>query len=207
MLIAFEGIESSGKTTLSVGFEQYLNSRFKSSDGTLKLDPHLGEFIWTKELTLSTEDAERLNSPDYYDEYSRERTFFESRRKHQDIVMGRNAVCDRYLWSGLAYAYLNSPHCYDLLRELYLSESLFIQPDLYIFVDTPFEICHDRNPVYGLEHLRALRGAYSQSRKYIQTPVLSVQSVGGEEHALEYLVAKFDEYVQTNGLVLDASLW
>lgn len=207
MLVAFEGPDGSGKSTLSVLFEQYLNQAFRSSDGTLKLDPHLGDFIWTKEPTFTTEEADLLNSSGCDDEFKRERLFFESRIRHQDIISGKNVICDRYLWSGITYAYVSSPACYDLLRELYLSEDLFIQPDLYIFVDTPIEVCFDRKPSVGLDRLRELRTAYTATRRYIRAPVLTVQAMGSEEYSMNNLRTKFEDYVAMNNLSADVAGW
>ena len=136
-LIIFDGIDKVGKSTLSVNFTQYLNKLYRDEDGLLKIDPHFGDFIWTKEPLFTTEEADFLNSPGYIDEYRRERIFFESRMNHQKLIAGKNVVCDRYIWSGLAYANKYSPGCFRFAKELYLSENLFIKPDLYIFVDTP----------------------------------------------------------------------
>lgn len=207
MLIAFEGIDGSGKSTLSVAFEQYLNQKFRCSDGTLKLDPHLGDFIWTKEPIFTTEEADILNAKEFADEYKRERVFFESRIRHQDIISGKNVICDRYLWSGVAYAHTFSPACYELLREMYLSEDLFIQPDLYIFIDTPLEVCFDRKPLVGIDRLKAVRSSYMTTRRYIHAPVLTVSSIGGEEYSLNNLISKFDEYVSMNNLSADIQGW
>jgi thymidylate kinase len=138
MFIAFEGIDRAGKSTLSIKFAEYLNSC--KIDGLLKLDPHFGDFIWTKEPSFSIEEAKLLNTPGYVDEYRRERIFFESRIRHQNYIIAKNIVCERYLWSGLAYAFKYSPNCFRFIKELYSSDVLFAQPDLYIFVDTPIEV-------------------------------------------------------------------
>jgi thymidylate kinase len=193
--IVFEGIDKSGKSSLSVNFTQYLNKLYRDEDGLLKADPHFGDFIWTKEPLFTSEEADLLNSPGYVEEYKRERLFFESRMKHQKLIAGKNVVCDRYIWSGLAYASKYSPGCFRFAKELYLSETLFIQPDLYIFVDTPPEICASRDTSLDLDVLRELRAAYMKTRDYIRVPVIIMQSVEGEENALRELIRLFEEHM------------
>ena len=195
MLICFEGVDASGKSTLSVDFLQWINTHFRDATGTLKADPHLGDFVWTKEPIFTSEEADRLNTPGYTDEYKRERIFFESRIRHQNVLTGVNCVCDRYIWSGLAYSYIFSPHCFEFARELYLSENLFIAPDLYVFVDTPPEVCFDRDPSLDLEKLKTIRNAYIRTRDYITQPVITMQALGGEARALDEFVKLFEEHM------------
>ena len=196
MLIAFEGIDRSGKSTLSVNFHGWLNNECRDDDGSLLIDPHLGDFLWTKEPTFSTEEADNLNSDDsQVDEYQRERIFFESRMRHQETLATNNVVCDRYMWSGIAYARKFSPGCFGLLKELYLSENLFMAPDLYVFVDTPPEVCYDRDPTTDLDKLKLLRQAYMETRELIKAPVLNVLGLGGEQRTLSKMVDLFQNFI------------
>ena len=210
MFIAFEGIDRAGKSTLSVKFAEYLNN--DKIDGLLKLDPHFGEFsfpkpggdlmrfgdfIWTKEPSFSTEDANYLNSSEYLDEYRRERIFFESRIKHQSYIAAKNIICERYLWSGLAYAYKYSTNCFRFLKELYSSEKLFVQPDLYIFLDTPVEVCSDRDSSLDTDIQRDLQEAYYKTREYIKVPIISFQAVGDEQDTLHNLIVLFEDHIKT----------
>jgi thymidylate kinase len=194
MFIAFEGIDSSGKSTLSVKFAEYLNN--SKIDGLLKLDPHFGDFIWTKEPSFSIEDAKLLNSPGYVDEYKRERIFFESRLKHQHYIAAKNIICERYLWSGIAYAYKYSSSCFRLVKELYSSERLFVQPDLYIFLDTPVEICCERDPSVDIDHIREIQAAYLKTLEYIKVPIIIMQAVGDEQETLHNLIALFEDHIK-----------
>lgn len=194
-LIIFDGIDKVGKSTLSVNFTQYLNKLYRDEDGLLKIDPHFGDFIWTKEPLFTTEEADFLNSPGYIDEYRRERIFFESRMNHQKLIAGKNVVCDRYIWSGLAYANKYSPGCFRFAKELYLSENLFIKPDLYIFVDTPPEVCASRDAALDLDVLRELRESFLKTKDYIKTPIITIQAVDGEESTLRNLINIFDEHM------------
>lgn len=206
MLIVFEGVHGAGLSSMSLLFEQYIN-KFRSQDGTLKIDPHLGDFVWTKEPNFPNDEAEKLNLTDQVDQYTRERLFFESRLQHQDFLSGKNVVCERYLWTGLTYAYKYSPDCFKLLLELYMSKPLFIQPDLYIFIDTPVDVCFDRCRSYSQEDLKSLRAAYAYTKHYIKAPVITTQSIGNEEAALKVLTDKFEEYVEVNNLSTEKDEW
>jgi thymidylate kinase len=193
--IVFEGVDRCGKSSLSVNFTQYLNKLYRDEEGLLKADPHFGDFIWTKEPLFTSEEADLLNSPGYMDEYKRERLFFESRMKHQKLIAGKNVVCDRYIWSGLAYAHKYSQGCFRFAKELYLCETIFIQPDLYIFVDTPPEICASRDASLDLDVLRELRDSYTKTRDYIRSPVITLPYVDGEADSLKSLIALFEEHM------------
>jgi thymidylate kinase len=201
MFIVFEGVDRSGKTSLSLQFAQKLNTEYRAEDGYLKIHPHLQDFIWTKEPHFSSDEADMLNTPGYVDEYKRERLFFESRLRHQKIIAGKNVVCDRYIWTGLAYSYRFSPGCFRFVKELYLSESLFIQPDLYVYVDTPPEVCCSRDSNLSLDVLRELRDAYLKSMEYLKTPIIMFPYTEGEQAALEKFTELFDEYAEKTGLL------
>jgi thymidylate kinase len=195
MFIAFEGIDRAGKSTLSIKFAEYLNNN--KIDGLLRLDCHFGDFIWTKEPSFSVEEAELLNTPGYIDEYRRERLFFESRLKHQNFIAAKNIICERYLWSGLAYAYKFSKNSFRLLKELYSSDKLFLQPDLYIFLNTPIEICLERDPNLDPDNQKEIFGAYLETEKYIRDPVISFPAIGDEQETLQGLVTLFEDYLKT----------
>lgn len=194
MFIAFEGIERAGKSTLSIKFASYLNE-YRDGD-LLKIDPHFGDFIWTKEPSFSSEEANQLNIPGYIDEYRRERIFFESRIRHQNNIAGKNIICERYLWSGLAYAHKYSQNCFRFLKELYISDNLFIQPDLYIFVNTPVTMCVERDPNLDIDIQKELHDSYIKTRKYIKSPVITLSSVVNEELALNDLITEFKEFME-----------
>jgi thymidylate kinase len=200
MLIVFEGINKSGTSTLSLQFVQYLNKLFRGKDGLLKLDPHFGDFIWTKEPSFTSEESELLNKPSYVDEFKREKIFFESRIRHQKIIAGKNTVCDRYIWTGMAYTYKYSPNCFRFAKELYLSENLFIQPDLYVFVDTPPGVCYERDTSLDLDTLRELREAFIKTKEYVRVPTITIPSVDGEDQALARLIQEFVDYATKNNL-------
>jgi thymidylate kinase len=191
MLIVFEGIDHSGKSTLSVLFAEWLNNEFRDEQGQIKVDPHLGDFVWTKEPMFSSEEADRLNSPEFKDQVKRELLFFVSRTRHQRDLRSTNIVCDRYIWTGIAYAKLFSPETYKFAKELYLSEDLFVQPDLHVFVDTDPLTCHIRGTEESLEILQKKRDSYLETMKYISSPIITIESINTPVEALEILKKRF----------------
>ena len=193
MLVVFEGIDGSGKSTLSVNFAEYLNKEFRDKQGQLLVDPHLGDFIWTKEPTFSSEEADRLNSPEYKDQLKRESLFFISRTRHQTDLRSANVVCDRYIWTGIAYASIYSPDTYKFAKELYLSKDLFTQPDLHVFVDTDPLTCHIRRNSESLETLKKKRQAYIDTMRYISSPTIVLEAVNNPRESLDLLVSRFRE--------------
>lgn len=195
----FEGIDKSGKSSLSLRFVQYLNKNFRSEDGLLKADPHFGDYVWTREPAFGRELSNELNAIEYMDEYGREATFLESRLKHQNFLAGKNVVCDRYIWSGLAYSKVLSPNCYDLLRRIYLNSTFFIHPDIYIFIDTSPDVCYSRDPVLNIETLKKLKRAYDDTRIFIQCPVITISSEGGEDMVFESLTVKYEVLCEALG--------
>lgn len=193
MFIAFEGVDGSGKSTLSVNFMEYLNKEFRDKEGQMLVDPHLGDFVWTKEPTFSSEEADRLNSPDFKDQLKREALFFVSRTRHQTDIRSTNVVCDRYIWTGIAYSSIFSPETYKFAKELYLNKELFVQPDLYVYVDTEPLTCHIRRNEESIEALNKKRQAYFDTMKYISCPIIVLESVVNPNQALEVLITRFRE--------------
>jgi len=193
MLIAFEGVDGSGKSTLSVNFMEYLNKEFRDKDGQMLVDSHMGDFVWTKEPAFSSEEADKLNSPEYKSQTKRELLFFVSRTQHQTDLRSANVVCDRYIWTGIAYASIFSPETYKFARELYLSKDLFTQPDLHVFVDTDPLTCHIRRNEESIENLNKKRQAYFDTMKYISSPIIVLESIVSPNQALEVLVERFRE--------------
>lgn len=105
MMIAFEAPDKCGKSTLSVEFQKMINKEFYDGNGGVTIDAQLGPFVWTKEPSFTSEEADRLNSlKDLKNQYKRELLFFESRVEHQDFLKKHNIICDRYAWSGMVYA-------------------------------------------------------------------------------------------------------
>lgn len=198
MFIVFEGIDRCGKSTLSVLFQEYLNNRYRGDDGLLLIDPSFGDFVWTKEPTFTTEEADNLNSPEFTNEYKRELLFYISRTRHQEFISGKNVVCDRYIWTGLTYAKLFSPDCYGFAKELYLSDELFLKPDIQVFVDTPVDVCMERAKKLGepinRSTLESLRENYLTTKQFFVNPIITIESIKKPEEVLEELVEKIEPF-------------
>jgi thymidylate kinase len=205
MFIVFEGIDNSGKSTLSKKFVEYLSlpktkelvSKFHS-DSDDQWVAMAGDFSWTKEPQFTTEEADMLNSPEFKDEHKREAFFFADRFKHQAELSQGFKVCDRYVWTGLAYTQKFSPNCYPIVKHLYTNDQIFIQPDLYIFVDTPLEICDQRDPEVGLDRLTSLRQAYIDNTSLAAKPedIIYTSAEGDVEESLKLVIGKFESWLE-----------
>ena len=204
MFIVFEHIDGAGASTLSLDFMNLLNEKFRDEQGDLKIDPLWENFEWHKEPLFSTEEANKLNSETYKDPVKREVLFYKSRIKHQELIKTKNVVCDRYVWSGLAYASIFSPNTFEFAKGLYMDEELFMIPDLYIFVDTPLDICYKRILIRGedenIELLRKKRQAYFDTMRFIDSPIIVTESSGTTENdkvmAANDLYVKFSRYME-----------
>lgn len=207
MLIAFEGIDGSGKTELSVNFCQFLNERWagrywKDADGSTT---GYKDFVWTKQPDFTSEEADRLNDKKTFsDPYKREALFFGSHLRNRATIDSGNKVCDRYLWTSMVYAKVFSPEVFPFLKELYSDSSLFTPPDLYVFVDTSIDCCSKRGKSQDKNLLLELWKAYDQTECLITSPIIRVKSedineLSQEESAaiaLQDLINRFEEHIK-----------
>lgn len=154
MLIVFEGINGSGKTELS-------------REVARKLDCH-----WTKEPRFFTSEEAHAENACMSDEFAREARFLKDRLMHQSEIRkdpSRVVICDRYIWSGLAYSLVYSKSCTPLLSAIYSDPELFVQPDLYIYLATPVRDCTKRRPDLHFGDLVRIADAYGSShRRFLQ---------------------------------------
>ena len=129
MFIAVEGIDGSGKSTIAKALAENLY------------------FVYTKEPTFSSEEADALNL-DSKNDIEREIEFAIDRIRHMNDFLRKyeDIICDRYIWSGLAYCEKYNPVAFPFAKALY-KHKFFIKPDIYIFVDTPVEVCFERKKV------------------------------------------------------------
>lgn len=180
MLIVFEAIDKCGKSTLSVEFQKMLNTEYSDGKDGVTLDPALGPFVWTKEPSFTSAEADELNNlKDLSAQYKRELMFFESRVQHQDFLKSHNIVCDRYTWSGMVYAKVFSPGCYEFAKELYRSKKLFIQPDLYVYVNAGIDVCLKRDPSLDMDTLLELWKAYEivyDDLEKLDIPIITINN-------------------------------
>lgn len=175
-LIVFEGIDNSGKTSLSNRLQKLLD-----------IPGH--PWAWSKEPNFTTEEADFLNSGDpAVTESFREYKFMECRLRNQELYRTCNVVLDRYLWTGMAYAKVFSPSLAEFARLVYTDRGLFKQPDLTIFVDTPVEICHERETAVSVERLDRIRDAYLATKDMVAGPVIVVSGAGDVEENMRAVV-------------------
>lgn len=173
MFIVFEGIDGSGKTVLSKLFSERMG------------------FQKTKEPTFSSQEAESLNLSKM-NENDREAMFLIDRFRHQAQIKqmlesGQGVVCDRYLWAALAYSRVFSPSTYPFLKSVYISE-LWLQPDVYVLVDTPINVCLERKEDYPEELLTKVSASYEETSELITVPIIEVQGVDNPESTLDSLL-------------------
>lgn len=169
--IVFEGIDGCGKTTLSKNVATALNC------------------WWTKEPTFSSEQADLLNLKSK-NKVEREVEFAVDRIKHGVEINSRNkdVVCDRYIWTGLAYCLKYNESAFEFVKALY-SHDFFLKPDYYIFVDTPVEICYQRSlgrtgsSPQSLEDLKKIRDCFLVTREIIEktSKVFVIQAIGDSD--------------------------
>ena len=178
-LIVFEGMDNSGKTTLS----QRIAKEFPYA-------------VWSKEPTFSTQIADELNSPQCKDEYDRETLSLEGRLERQTFYSDNFVFLDRYLWSGMAYSKVFSPGVYNFVTRLYQNYRIFKKPTVTIYMDTPIELCQKREPTLTIKRLTAIRDAYDETRKYVNTPIITMHGTGDLDSNVAELKEKLSVYIK-----------
>lgn len=165
--IVFEGIDGSGKTTHMRMVKKQLDSMsIPSCEHCEPTDGAIGRLIrrvLSGELSVESDTLALLFAAD--------------RREHINHVVtaqqnGAHVLCDRYVYSSMAYQALDLP----LERVLqYNSENLrLLAPDAVVFIDTPPEICMQRiNAERGkpelfetLERLTQVQSNYKKALNY-----------------------------------------
>jgi dTMP kinase len=168
MFIVFEGIDGCGKSTLTK----------RLSEKTF--------FHYTREPTFSSKEADELNL-NSKNELEREIEFAIDRIAHNERTLKsiENIICDRYIWTGLTYCKFYNPSSFDFVKTLY-SNKFFRIPDLYVFVDTPVEICSQRKQDQPIDHLKAIRNAYLETKGLLnpKSKMISIESVGNADECL-----------------------
>lgn len=175
-MVVFEGIDNSGKTTISRQLSRMLGVE------------------WTKEPTFTTAVADMLNSGSCQDPFKREFLFLASRIDRQQFYHAHDCLVDRYLWTGLAYAKVFSPETFDLCTGIYTNYLTFKKPDLYVFMDTPVETCHAREPGVSCERLEKIRSAYMDTKELVSgTPIITVDGTLSVDEILRELEPQVKE--------------
>lgn len=200
-LIVFEGIDNSGKTSISKAVHKLLSedsmvafafSREEDSDSDF-YKSQTNWWSWSKEPIFSTEEADALNdSENPITEEAREALFLTSRMKRQSSYKTSSVVLDRYLWTGMAYAKVFSPSCFEFCKELYGNTNLdvFKTPTLTFFIDTPVETCQAREPDgFSAEQLTEIRDAFIET-KPLAGEVVTIENTGTLEEAVAAVMAE-----------------
>jgi dTMP kinase len=136
MLIAFEGIDGAGKTTLSKLFFQFLNSRGVKS-------------VWTRE-PFKEEIRNLLLEENSLSPWGETFLFLSDRNYHvrnlikPNLEEGFTVITDRYFLSTLAYQGYGRGLDINLLKELNEKALEGFYPDITFLVDIPVEVAVER---------------------------------------------------------------
>jgi len=164
MLIAFEGIDGSGKTTQAKKLYQYLVAKeipaslYREPGGT-KLGEKLREIIITEEMDERTELL--------LFEASRSRLIAEKVIK--DLEKGKIVILDRFTLSTLAYQGYGKGIDLEVIDEFNIFATRGIEPDLIVLIDVPVELAikrlRNRTRFEGKEFLEKVRRGFLEIAK------------------------------------------
>jgi thymidylate kinase len=219
-LIVFEGIDNSGKTSISKGVQKLLQVDFSNlvheyckKESIADLNEYVqgkNAWMWSKEPDFSTEEADRLNDTSKpMDEVEREILFLESRLRQLTKYQANSTILDRYVWTGMAYAQVFSPSTFGFVSKLYQSEHIFKVPALTIFVDTPVELCQQREPALTLERLNKIRDAFLSTEAFVKGPVVRISGEGDLESNTQAAMVEIKKALEKGprGGLLDRYPW
>lgn len=176
--IVFEGIDGVGKSTLSKAVAQKINA------------------VWTKEPTFTSEQADQLNLKSK-DSIEREVEFCIDRINHQSFISTSlkdvNLVCDRYIWSGLAYSSVFNPSAFAFAKAMY-QHKFFIKPDYYVLVEAPIDVCLARRKLTDdmRTKLIELRKAYLDTGSLVKndSTIIIVANNGPIKNTVDEILTK-----------------
>ncbi len=142
--IVIEGLDGSGLTTQAHLLVNFLHS--KKIDAILTKEP-------TKNSSVSQEIENILSQRKPMGAFGLQRLFAQDRKEHLENVIipslkeGRWVVCDRYLFSSLAFG----AETEEEMEEIFKLNENFLMPDLVIFIKVSPEICLKRIQKRGEE--------------------------------------------------------
>lgn len=160
--IVIEGLDGAGTTTQSNMLTEYFTRRRTNSFGTFEpTDGPVGKFI----RDILTHRIPVQHTSGYMSEHVMSLLFAADRLAHsarirEVIDSGRHVVCDRYIYSSLAYQTLDPAIAPDWVVEI---NSGCAVPDLTLFVSVPVDTCMKRIAARGDE------GTVYERRDFLET--------------------------------------
>jgi len=142
LFIVFEGIEGAGKTTQAKNLYEYLNSTGKNS--VLTREPggtKTGKKI--REILLSDTDEIFPPKAELF-LYEADRNFHVNNVIKPNLENGINVICDRYVYSTLAYQGYARGLDINLIKTLNDIATDGVYPDIVFLIDIPVEVSLQR---------------------------------------------------------------
>lgn len=135
--IVLEGLDGSGTTTqLNNLYNTLLEGGIKCEKTFEPTDNEIGKLIrqiLRKEINKEPKTISKLFTADRYEH------IYGKNGIKENCEMGIYVICDRYLFSSLAY---QSPECgYDFVKEI---NSYFPLPEYLFFIDVDVDTCQER---------------------------------------------------------------
>lgn len=192
LLVAFEGLDGAGKTTLVNWVTALLELRNVPVLSTRQ--------PWAQ----AARDA--LHQPDLAPS-DRLRIGTIDREEHLRKVVepalrrGEVVLCDRYYLSAAAY------HNGSAREVLQSQAAAFRAPDLWVYVSTPLDVCAGRlwerggvDREWSIQRLREIRAGYAYTLTILPDPMVVVPGMGPQEERANW-VARIvqDMYTRRNG--------
>lgn len=101
------------------------------------------------------------------------------------------------------------PGCYEFVKELYKSKKLFIQPDLYVYVNAGIDVCLKRDPSLNMDTMLELWKAYELVYDDVEEIGIPIITINNEDRSdnqeesinlvLGELMTKFKEHLKLTG--------
>lgn len=165
VFIVFEGIEGAGKTTQAKNLYEYLNSIGKKS--ILTREPggtKTGKKI--REILLSDTDEMFPPKAELF-LYEADRNFHIHNVIKPNLEKGINVICDRYIYSSLAYQGYARGLDINLIKTLNDIATDGVYPDIVFLIDIPVEVSlqrlgnkKDRIEKEGIDFHKRLRNGF-----------------------------------------------
>jgi dTMP kinase len=185
MFIVFEGLDGSGSTTQAKLLTNYfLQEKVKALHTSEPTDSHLGKYIrkaLQKEWTTSPEALQLL--------FTADRAHHLFTEIEPALSQGTHVVCDRYIWSTIAYGSLKCD-----TQWLTSLNKNFRMPDIIFFLDVDVDTCLRRIQKRGSElelfeeekKLNKIRNTFQKLARDSSNAV-SISGIQSPEETLEHV--------------------